>query len=323
MTASAAEPELSVVLVNHDGADCLPRALEALAAHTETDSVECIVVDSGSSDGSWLDVSAHWAEARPLRFEENIGFCAGCNRGAEESAGRLVAFVNYDGEVEAGWDAPLRELLADPTIALATGLVLDPDGRTIQAAGLDIAPSMAAYGRQDRLPRSAAPREPVEVPAASGTLMMVRRGDFLALGGFSESLFMYGEEADYSLRAAGRVVLAPGSAIRHEYGHAAGPRGSPLRRYLSSRNRLVNAARHLPAPTLAKSLLSSAAFDLATLVQSPSGPALRAALRGWRDGLAALPRERSARSGLERREAARRLVGFREALVQHRRIARA
>ena len=39
--------------------------------------------------------------------------------------------------------------------------------------------------------------------------MMVRRDDFLALGGFYEGFFMYGEEADYCLRVPGRIVLHP------------------------------------------------------------------------------------------------------------------
>ncbi len=76
--------------------------------------------------------------------------------------------------------------------------------------------------------------------------MMVRREDFLALGGFWETLFMYGEEADYCLRAPGRVMLDPRSAIRHAHGHAAGPALSDIRLYWPSRNRLLNAARHLP-----------------------------------------------------------------------------
>jgi GT2 family glycosyltransferase len=135
--------ELSVVIVNHDGADCLPRALAALAANTATESVECVVVDSGSSDGSWKDVERIWRRARVLPFLENIGFCAGCNRGAEAALGRLVAFVNFDGEVEAGWDLPLMQVLDDPSVSVATGLLLAPDG-TIEAAGLDIAPNTAA-----------------------------------------------------------------------------------------------------------------------------------------------------------------------------------
>ena len=204
------ELDLSVVLVNYNGADCLPAALEALARNTSTESVEGIVVDSGSTDGSWQDVPKLWDRARAIRFDENIGFCVGCNRGAEAARGRLLAFVNFDSVVEEDWDRPLRELLEDPSIAVATGLTLSQDGRTLESVGLGLAPNTAAYGRQWGMPRSAAPDEPIEVAAASGSLMMVRRADFLALGGFYEPIFMYGEEADYCLRARGKVVLHPG-----------------------------------------------------------------------------------------------------------------
>src|SRR5262249_40901352 len=172
-------------------------------------------------------------------------------------------------------------------------------------------------GRLAGVPRATIPPDPVEVRAASGALMMVRRDEFLALGGFYEPFFMYGEEADYCLRVPGRVGLTPASAIRHEYGHAAGPRFSPLPRYPLSRTRLVNASRHLPDTALAKAVLSSAAFDAATLTRSPNAPALRAVLRGWRDGLAAMPRERRAGDGAGRRAAAKRLVSFREADARH------
>jgi N-acetylglucosaminyl-diphospho-decaprenol L-rhamnosyltransferase len=319
----AGPPDLSVVLVNHDGADCLPAALTALAENTATPAVEGVVVDSGSRDGSWEDVETHWPKARALRFERNIGFCAGCNRGAEAARGRLLAFVNFDGRVEPGWDAPLFDLLdADPGVAVATGLLVTPDGATIEAAGLEIAPNLATYGRLQGEPRSGAPAAPVEVTAASGALMMVRRDEFLALGGFYEPLFMYGEEADYCLRAGGRVVLHPGSAIRHEFGHAAGPPRSVTRLYHPARNRLVNAARHLPPPALARAVAASAAFDALTLAQVRRVEATRAVARGWAEGLGAIGRERAARPAAERRRAATRLVGLREAVAQQRRLGR-
>jgi GT2 family glycosyltransferase len=317
-----AELALSVVIVNHNGADCLPRSLAALAANTVTESVECVVVDSGSSDGSWKDVERLWPKARALPLEQNIGFCAGCNRGAETARGRLVAFVNFDGEVEPRWDEPLAALLDHPGVSVATGLLLSPDGRTIQAAGLDIAPNTAAMGRLDGEPRSAAPSSPVDVVAATGALMMVRRSEFLALGGFYEPIFMYGEEADYSLRVPGRIVLHPGSAIRHEFGHAAGPPRSAIRLYWGSRNRLINAARHLPVGALTKSVLASAGFDLLTLGQLRSREAAKAVAHGWRDGLGAMRAERAARPTEERRRAARRLVSLREALREQRRLGR-
>ena len=314
--------ELSVVLVNHDGADCLPAALDALREHTATAAVECIVVDSASTDGSWRDVEARWAQAQALRFEDNIGFCAGCNRGAEAARGAHLAFVNFDGTVEPGWDAPLREALADPAVSVAGGILIRPDGAQLEAVGLEIAPNMATFGRLEGLPRSAAGTQLVDVPAVSGALMMVRRDEFLALGGFHEPIWMYGEEADYCLRVPGRVVVDPRSAIRHEIGHAAGPRRSAIRLYWPSRNRLVNAARHLPATPLLGSVAASALFDLHTLAQLRSREAARAIGRGWLDGLRVMPRERRARTARERRRAAARVTSFRAALSQQRRLGR-
>ena len=314
--------ELSIVLVNHDGAGCLPRTLEALAENTATREAECIVVDSGSADGSWREVERHWEKARALPFEENIGFCAGCNRGVEAARGRLVAFVNFDGEVEPGWDLPLAGLLDDPSVSVSTGLLLSSDGETIQAAGLDIAPNTAVVGRQDGMPRSAAPGSPVDVPAATGALMMVRRQDFLELGGFYEPFFMYGEEADYCLRVPGRVVFHPGSAMRHEYGHASGPQRSVTRLYWGSRNRLINAARHLPPASLAKSVVASLGFDALTLAQLRSRPAAGAIARGWRDGLRGMRGERAARSSRERTRAAEELLSLRQAIAEQRRLGR-
>ena len=314
--------ELSVVLVNHNGADCLPKTLRALGRNTSAEEVECIVVDSGSADGSWERVEDSWDKARALRFEENIGFCAGCNRGADAARGRLLAFVNFDGEVEPDWDGPLRELLNDPAVAIATGVLLTGDGARVEAAGLEIAPNTATYGLEEGRPRTALPAGPVEVSAATGALMMVRRSDFLALGGFYEPIFMYGEETDYCLRVDGRIVLHPGSAIRHEHGHAAGPARSATRLYWGSRNRLLNAARHLPGPALAKAVVTSAAFDALTLAQVRRLDAARAVAGGWRDGVRMMAKERRARSAAERRRSARRLGTLREALAQQRQLGR-
>jgi N-acetylglucosaminyl-diphospho-decaprenol L-rhamnosyltransferase len=318
---TAAEPvDLSVVLVNHNGAGCLRGTLEALKRHTEAKPVECIVVDSGSSDGSWRAVEAHWDAARVLRHEENIGFCAGCNHGARAARGRMLAFVNFDGEVEPDWDRPLRDLLEDPGVAVATGLLVRRDGQELEAAGLEIAPNLATYGRLEGAPRDTVPAAPVQVAAASGALMMVRREEFLELGGFWETLFMYGEEADYCLRVRGRVMLDSRSALRHAHGHAAGPPRSDVRLYWPSRNRLLNAARHLPAPAALRSVIASAAFDVLTLAGLRRASAVGAVLRGWRDGLRAMPAQRRTRSPEERRDATRLMVGLRPAIRQHARL---
>ena len=102
----------------------------------------------------------------------------------------------------------------------------------------------------------------------------------------------------------------------------AGPLRSPFRLYWHSRNRLLNAARQLPLPALVRSALASAAFDLLTLGQTRTRAAAGAVARGWRDGLRGMTRERQARTGPQRRQAARRLVTLREALREQRRLGR-
>lgn len=304
--------ELSVVLVNHNGADCLPATVAALHAGTRA-PYEVIVVDSASTDDSWRDV-----DARVLRFEENVGFSAGCNRGAEAALGEYVAFVNFDASVEDGWDVPLLALLrGDPDIAVATGMLVTPDGQTLEAVGLEIAPNTATYGRLEGLPRSAAPAGPIDVVAASGALTVVRRAEF---AGFDELIWMYGEEADYALRLSGRTVLHPGSAIRHENGHASGPRQSETRLYWPSRNRLINAARHLPPGPLVLSVATSFAFDAVSLLQVRQAWAARAILRGWRDGLRLMPKVRRERTPAQRAAAARKLSSLRAAISEQRRL---
>ena len=168
--------------------------------------------------------------------------------------GRLLAFVNFDGRVEPGWDAPLRALLdGDPgDLGGDRPAASRADGETIEAAGLEIAPNTATYGRLEGAPRAQAPAGPVDVTAASGALMMVRREEFLA----PRRLL----RAAVHVRRGGRLLPArrraascctPARAIRHDMGHAAGPARSLPRLYHPARNRLVNAARHLPPLALA------------------------------------------------------------------------
>ena len=119
--------ELSIVLVNYNGAECLPETLEALARNTTAEEVEGFVVDSGSSDGSWDGSERWWEKARALRFEENIGFCAGCTE-VPRRPGRLVAFVNFDAASSRGWDAPLRNAARANRGVGSDGLCCAQDG---------------------------------------------------------------------------------------------------------------------------------------------------------------------------------------------------
>ena len=244
-------------------------------------------------------------------------------RRAEAARGRLVAFVNFDGEVEPGWDTPLRALLDDPGVSVASGLLLDVSGETIEAAGLEIAPNMATFGRGEGLARAQAPEAPFDVTAASGALTMVRREDFLAVGRLLR--------ADLDVRRGGRLRSARTGPRRHPPGERDPP---PPRR-----GRRGAAVAHAAVLRLAKPPRERGAAPagrrageggrvLGRLRRRSRSPRCAAATRPApcsRAGAtvcALLRAERRARTRDERRQAASRLTSLRDSLAQQRRLGR-
>lgn len=325
---AAQELELSVVLVNYNGGVFLPAAIGALQRHTACERAEIIVVDSGSTDGSAAQLPEGRLPVRVIRCEQNVGFCAGNNIGVAAARGRLVAFVQTDGEVQASWDEGLRSAIADPAVAAVGGVVLKMQaGERIDSAGLAIAPNLAAWSMCENLtPEEAGLRhgEHREVVGVSPAFLMVRSLDHLRIGGFWEELWMYGDEPDYALRIGrlGKVLVCPEARMGHWVGGAAGAHQSPLRLYRSARNRLLNAARHLPLRQLVLAVALTFAFDTLQIAQQRRVDATSAVLRGWRDGLRGMPRARRLSTRGDRAENVRRLASLTEALRQQRSLGR-
>jgi glycosyltransferase involved in cell wall biosynthesis/GT2 family glycosyltransferase len=155
-------------------------------------TIEVIVGDNGSSDGS-ADV-ARGAGARVL-FLPGITVSALRNRLAVEARSDLLAFVDADHTLEAGW---LDAALGAPTMAGVVAL-----GAPCHA------PSSKTWVQEayDSLRRRASALEPVRW-LGSGNLV-VDRAAFLAVGGFDESLTAC-EDVDLCnrLRAAGGKIVS-------------------------------------------------------------------------------------------------------------------
>ncbi len=343
--------EISVVIVNHNGGGFLLDAVTALQENTVCESAEIIIVDSASTDGSLQNLPPGRLPVRIIRCEENVGFCTGNNLGVRAARGRLVAFTQPDGTVEAGWDHGLREAIVEPEVAAVGGIVLKVDrgrpghgrpgrvpgsapgvgepgaGDHIDSAGIAIAPNFAGWSLCENLtPEQAGLRagEHRDVVGLSPAFLMVRRADHLRIGGFWEELWMYGDEPDYAVRLArlGRSLVCPESRMHHHVGASAGAHQSPLRLYWSSRNRLLGAARHLPLRRLVLAMALSVAFDGVQLVQQRQPIAVAAILKGWLSGLRGIRAARRLSTPAERADAASRLASLRQAVAQQRLLGR-
>jgi mycofactocin system glycosyltransferase len=191
-----------------------------------------VVVDDGSSE-----------PMRPDQLPEGARLCRRPSAGGPATARGVglaqvttpvVAFVDADVELPAGWLAPLLAHFADPaTVAVAPRVVGRP-GPTLRErfesahSPLDLGPA----------PGRVAPRTAVAyVPAAA---LVARTDPLRAIGGFDPGL-RYGEDVDLVWRlgeAGGVVRYEPAVAVTHR------PRSS-WRRWLGQRYRYGTAAAPL------------------------------------------------------------------------------
>ena len=225
-----AAPDLTVAVVSYNTRELLRACLRALRereAHGEA-TLEIIVADNGSADGSPEMIRAEFPGVRVLETGENLGFGRANNLALERAKGRAFCLVNSDAVVQPGaLTAALAALSADPKIGLAGGQLLWPDGRLQTSHGDD--PTLFGVLREQTF-TGATVRAPQVAPLADavsdvhqicGAFMLIRPAAWREMGGFDPHYFMYNEDVDlnFRLRRAGwRVVFVPDAKITHHLG---------------------------------------------------------------------------------------------------------
>jgi len=88
--------DLSIVIVNWNTGELLRRCLQSLPAATGALTVETIVVDNASGDGSAELVESEFGHCHLLRAGANLGFAGGNNLALKQATGRAVLLLNPD-----------------------------------------------------------------------------------------------------------------------------------------------------------------------------------------------------------------------------------
>ncbi len=92
---------ISVVMPAHDEAQALARVVERVLAALAGEEVEVIVVDDGSSDGTWAEIgrlAARLPAVSGLRLSRNFGHQAALVAGLEAARGEAVLMLDADGQ---------------------------------------------------------------------------------------------------------------------------------------------------------------------------------------------------------------------------------
>jgi GT2 family glycosyltransferase len=203
--------------------------------------------------------------------------------------------VNNDATAEPGLvDALERAAAQRPDAGLLACTILEPDGATVQYAGASFNARLGYSGRVSTV----VPGSVRDVGRADGAALAVSREAVERAGMLDESLFMYVEDVDWSLRirAAGfAVVLVPDARVRHKGSAASGGSASTTNLYYDTRNTIVVAERHAPGLRGPRRAVIVAAHLVLALSHSTRREAIRAVLAGWRDARAGRLGQRSSR----------------------------
>lgn len=191
----------TVVLVTYNSAAVLQAALSGVSERLP--GAEVIVVDNGSHDDTCAIARA--AEARVIAGQGNVGFGAGVNIGVRAASTPTVLVLNPDARLIATDVPKLHQLMRQGQLGLvaafertetATRPLLQPTRRW---------PSNLAWSmfRWFVLPREL---RDTHLPVRrgerriSGAAFLLRRSEFLTLGGFDERIFLYFEDEELSHR---------------------------------------------------------------------------------------------------------------------------
>ncbi len=229
-------PEVTVVVVTYNAPEWATRCLNRLLAEDPA-RVEVVVVDN-ASDAPLQALLSGWAARGVVVLAQsvNLGFGRACNLGAAAGNGEYVVLVNPDAVLHDGAIQALVDHLASRSGAgIVGGRTQRPDGvmDPMSCWGLPtpwslfcFATGLSTLFARTRLfdPESLGrwPRDTVrEVGMVSGCLLATTRNTWDALGGFDERYFMYGEDADLSVRARARGFrpeITPAAAATHAVG---------------------------------------------------------------------------------------------------------
>lgn len=226
---------ISVVIVNYNTVDYLRECLSSIFKFMDI-TTEVIVVDNASTDKSVAMVKSTFPQVKLIESEKNLGFGLGNNLGVQHATQPYVFLFNSDAFLQMDTASALFDFMQkNPHVSCVTPRVVLPTTFEVQPKTFGFAPTlqrvlMQSIGLNRIFKRhslfqgidgDARWAREMAVGWVSGVCMLIRREDFLKVGGFDVRFFMYCEDVELCMKLSklGKIILLDDFPIVH-YGGA-------------------------------------------------------------------------------------------------------
>lgn len=226
--------ELSIIVVSYNTREMTQECLQSIYTNAGEVSLEVIVVDNNSQDGSVEMLAAQFPHVHLVKNRENRGFAAANNQGLAVAQGEYILLLNSD-------TISLGNVLVESVRYLESNLKVGAMGcqvlnfdRTIQAtcSGFPTLLRLLIMTLAlDRIPffpildtyllRSWPRDNERDVEVISGCFLMARREVIERIGGLDEQFFFFAEETDWCrriLQDGWKLMFSPVGKIIHHGG---------------------------------------------------------------------------------------------------------
>ncbi|MCE5307562.1 MAG: glycosyltransferase [Acidobacteriales bacterium] len=226
--SSAPAHDVSIIMVSWNDKEYLKPCLDSIYGAGLRHSVEVVVVDNGSADGSQAMLREQFPGVRLIQNEANLGLSRASNQGIAASRGRYLLLLNNDTVVDGrSLDKMVDFLDTHPDAAVVGGRLLNPD-RSLQAGYNRFSTLKEEFLVATRLGRLVSEIYPSQVEERQATVvdwlgsacLLLRREALHQVGLLDEDYFIYGDEVDlqYRFRNAGWSVYFLPSAHTVHFG---------------------------------------------------------------------------------------------------------
>lgn len=203
------KPTIAVIIVTFNSEHVICECLESII-NCGQEGLQIVVVDNNSQDNTINIVKERFPQVSIIKLEKNIGYGAAVNRGVSSTEADYIVVSNPDiifpknffKEMFNCLESHKELIILNPGIVNKSGEFCIPYRRDFLIMLIGYIPNK--WFRQHLAKKAAqlySKGDLIDISIAHGCCFMMKRAQFLKLGGFDENIFWGNEDQELSLRA--------------------------------------------------------------------------------------------------------------------------